>query len=603
MRWFQIYRLEMSTGRRLPTAGIRAKLFLASLALTAVSVAATDAFVTSRVDSELTQRIRADLLVRLALAEREVSAAQLPMERIPEWKALVDDLGQRSQARVTVIRRDGLVLADSDVTWAGLAQTENHATRPEVVEALATGTGSHQRVSATVQRRMMYVAMPMKRDGDVVGIARLAVPLVEVDAAIARLGRAVSLASTVGLGFAVVLAMMVAHAMSRRVRRLTDVARKMADGDLERRAEVRGADELAALGAALNQLVSRQATTLSQLRSERDVVGHVLEAMREGVLVLDDQGRLALVNPALRDMLLLGSDTVGKTPLEATRNADLVRALTEAASGEGVAELAVGGLKPRRLLVNAGPLPGEEGGLVAVFVDVTEMRQLETMRRDFAANVSHELRTPLAAVAAATETLQGGALNDPRSAREFVGMIERNVLRLQRLLEDVLELSRIEAREFRLDLESLELVPEAARVLGLFEHRVVKKRIRVVTELPKDLGRVVADRRALEHILSNLIDNAVKYCQDGASITLRAAPEGPVVRISVIDTGPGIERKHLPRLFERFYRVDPGRSRDVGGTGLGLSIVKHLAEAMGGGVSVESSVGVGTTFTVTLPRA
>jgi two-component system phosphate regulon sensor histidine kinase PhoR len=593
----------MSTGRRLPTAGIRAKLFLASLALTAVSVAATDAFVTRRMDSELTQRIRADLLVRLALAEREVSAAHLPMERVPEWKALVDDLGQRSQARVTVIRRDGLVLADSDVTWAGLAQTENHATRPEVVEALATGTGAHQRVSATVQRRMMYVAMPMKRDGDVVGIARLAVPLVEVDAAIARLGRAVSLASTVGLAFAVVLAMMVAHAMSRRVRRLTEVARKMADGDLERRAEVRGNDELAALGAALNQLVSHQATTLSQLRSERDVVGHVLEAMREGVLVLDAQGRLALVNPALRDMLLLGSDTVGKTPLEATRNADLVRALTEAASGAGVAELVVGGLKPRRLLVNAGPLPGEEGGLVAVFVDVTEMRQLETMRRDFAANVSHELRTPLAAVAAATETLQGGALNDPRSAREFVGMIERNVLRLQRLLEDVLELSRIEAREFRLDLESLELEPEATRVLGLFEHRVVKKRIRVVTELPKDLGRVVADRRALEHILSNLIDNAVKYCQDGASITLRAAPEGPVVRISVIDTGPGIERKHLPRLFERFYRVDPGRSRDVGGTGLGLSIVKHLAEAMGGGVSVESSVGSGTTFTVTLPRA
>jgi two-component system phosphate regulon sensor histidine kinase PhoR len=592
----------MSTGR-LPTAGIRAKLFLASLALTAVSVAATDAFVTRRVDTELTAGIRDDLLVRLALVEREASAARLAMERIPEWKALVDDLGERSHARVTIIRRDGLVLADSDVTWAGLAQTENHGTRPEVLEALAHGSGSSQRVSATVQRRMMYVAVPMKREGEVVGTARLAVPLVEVDAAIARLGRAVSLASTVGLGVAVVLAMMVAHAMSRRVRRLTEVARRMADGDLERRAEVRGSDELAALGAALNQLVSHQATTLAQLRSERDVVGHVLEAMREGVLVLDRQGRLALVNPALRDMLLLGSDTIGKTPLEATRNADLVRALNEAASGEGVAELAVGGLKPRRLLVNAGPLPGEEGSLVAVFVDVTEMRQLETMRRDFAANVSHELRTPLAAVAAATETLQGGALNDPRSAREFVGMIERNVLRLQRLLEDVLELSRIEAREFRLDLESLELEPEAARVLGLFEHRVVKKRIRVKTEMPRDLGRVRADRRALEHILSNLIDNAVKYCQDGASITLRAVPEGPLARISVIDTGPGIERKHLPRLFERFYRVDPGRSRDVGGTGLGLSIVKHLAEAMGGGVSVESSVGVGTTFTVTLPRS
>src|SRR4051812_13212750 len=209
--------------------------------------------------------------------------------------------------------------------------------------------------------------------------------------------------------------------------------------------------------------------------------------MREGELVLDRQGRLALVNPALRDMLLLGSDMVGKTPLEATRNADLVRALSEAASGEQVAELVVGGLKPRRLLVNAGPLPGAEGGLAAVFVDGPAVRQLETIIRGFPAYSSHRLRTPLAAVAAATETLQGGALNDPHSAKEFVGMIERNVLRLQRLLEDVLELSRIEAREFRLDLESLELEPEANRVLGLFEHRVVRKRIRVTTEIPRDL--------------------------------------------------------------------------------------------------------------------
>src|SRR5688572_26853974 len=516
----------MSTGRRFPAAGIRAKLFLASLALTGVSVAATDAFVTRRVDEELTRRIRADLLIRLALGEREASAAQLPLERSPRWKGLADELSERSHARVTLVRRDGLVLADSGVSYALLEKTENHATRPEVVEALAHGSGASQRQSATVQLRMMYVALPMKRDGQIVGVARLAVPLIEVDAAISRLGRAVSLASTGGLAFAVVLAMMVAHAMSRRVRRLTHVARRMAEGDLERRAEVQGSDELAALGMALNQLVASQSTTLAQLRSERDVVGHVLEAMREGVLVLDAHGRLALVNPALRDMLLLGSDNLGKTPLEATRNADLVRALNEAASGDAVAELAVGGLRPRRLLVNAGPLPGEEGGLVAVFVDVTEMRRLETMRRDFAANVSHELRTPLAAVAAATETLQGGALADARSAREFLGMIERNVQRLQRLLEDVLELSRVESREFRLELEPIELEIEAARVLGLFEHRASQKRIRLSTDIPKGLGRVVADRRALEHVLSNLIDNAVKYCPEGTSITVKAAPDG-----------------------------------------------------------------------------
>jgi two-component system, OmpR family, phosphate regulon sensor histidine kinase PhoR len=393
--------------------------------------------------------------------------------------------------------------------------------------------------------------------------------------------------------------------MSRRVRRVTEVARRMAEGDLEQQAPARGSDELAALGRALNQLVSNLARTLSQLRSQRDVVARVLESMREGVLVLDAHRKVALVNQALRDMLLLGSDTVGQTALDATKNAELARTLEEVAIvRDSVAtELEVGGLKPRRLLVNAGPLGGEAGGLVAVFVDVTEMRRLETMRRDFVANVSHELRTPLAAVVAATETLQGGALNNPGSAAQFVGMIERNVQRLQRLVEDVLELSKIESRELKLKLEPMELAPVANQIIGNFEHQAARKRIRLAVVVADHAGRIVADRSALEHVLSNLVDNAVKYCGEGATVTIRAAPAGSSARISVVDTGPGIDAKHLPRLFERFYRVDPGRARDVGGTGLGLSIVKHLVEAMGGTVAVESRIGEGTTFIVTLKRA
>jgi two-component system phosphate regulon sensor histidine kinase PhoR len=218
------------------------------------------------------------------------------------------------------------------------------------------------------------------------------------------------------------------------------------------------------------------------------------------------------------------------------------------------------------------------------------------------ANVSHELRTPLAAVMAATETLQGGALDNPESAREFMRIIERNVQRLQRLLEDVLELSRIEARELRLALEPLDPGPAAQTVLAMFAHQAERKHISLRVDVPANLGRVVADRSAFEHVLSNLIDNAVKYCPTGAAVTVRAVPEPSMVRISVVDTGPGIDRKHLARLFERFYRVDPGRTREVGGTGLGLSIVKHLVEAMGGSVSVDSDLGRGAVFTFTLPR-
>jgi two-component system phosphate regulon sensor histidine kinase PhoR len=417
------------------------------------------------------------------------------------------------------------------------------------------------------------------------------------------LRRSVSFAATLALGLAVVLAMMAAQVLSGRVRHLTEAARRMAEGDLTGRAPVQGSDELAALGRALNRLVENLAGTMAQLRSERDVVGRVFESMREGVMVIDARGRVAMINPALRDMLFLRSDVVGKPPLEATGNLELARALEEAVTPEGISTgIDVEGLKPRRLLMTAGPLPGEGGGLAAVFVDVTEMKRLETMRRDFVANVSHELRTPLAAVLAATETLQGGALDNPESAREFLRIIERNVQRLQRLLEDVLELSRIEARELRLAVEPLDPGPAAQTVLGMFVHQAERKRISLRVDLPPTLGRVAADRSAFEHILSNLVDNAVKYCPEGATVTVRAVPEASMVRITVADTGPGIDRKHLPRLFERFYRVDSGRSREVGGTGLGLSIVKHLVEAMGGSVSVESDLGKGAVFMFTLPR-
>jgi two-component system phosphate regulon sensor histidine kinase PhoR len=591
--------------RLIRSAGIRAKLFLASLALMAASVSVTDAVVTRRLSAEVIGRFRAELLVRLALVTAEATATPLPLEPTPAWDAVADGLGARAQGRVTIMRSDGLVLGDSDVAIADLAKVENHAHRPEMVEALKGNRGSNERMSATVQRRLMYVALPMVRNGAVVGVARLAVPLTAVDEWIGHLRRTVTVASTLALGLAVLLAMGAAHAMSRRARRLTEVASRMAEGDLTLQAPERGTDELAALGRALNQLVTSLARTLDQLRSQRDVVGRVLESMREGVLVLDGKRRVALVNPALREMLLLGSDILGQTALEATKNAELARTLEDvAARREAVAsELEVGGLKPRRLLVNAGPLGGEGGGLVAVFVDVTEMRRLETMRRDFVANVSHELRTPLAAVVAATETLQGGALANATSAQQFLGMIERNVQRLQSLVEDVLELSKIESRELRLSLEPIDLLPVATHVVGLFEHRAARKRMHLSVAVAEDAGRVVADRSALEHILSNLVDNAVKYCPDGTTVAVRAVPAGPSVRVSVADTGPGIEAKHLPRLFERFYRVDPGRARDVGGTGLGLSIVKHLGEAMGGSVSVGSTVGEGTVFTVTLKRA
>jgi two-component system phosphate regulon sensor histidine kinase PhoR len=266
-------------------------------------------------------------------------------------------------------------------------------------------------------------------------------------------------------------------------------------------------------------------------------------------------------------------------------------------------------------MVHATPLTGEPRGLVAVFVDVTEIRRLESMRKDFVANVSHELRTPITAVRSAAETARRTIEKDPEAALRFVDMIERNAHRLQELVEDLLELSRIESKQVRLHTEPVDVVPVGEQVLAVFREAVDRRRLKATIVPPASPSLAHGDRRAIEQVLTNLIENAVKYCPDGARVTIRihevrsAEAKGGqgdvqtrgVIRVAVEDTGPGIDAKHLPRLFERFYRADKGRSRDMGGTGLGLSIVKHLVEAMDGKVGVESTPGKGTIFWFTLP--
>jgi two-component system phosphate regulon sensor histidine kinase PhoR len=335
---------------------------------------------------------------------------------------------------------------------------------------------------------------------------------------------------------------------------------------------------------------------LALLRTERDRAAGIVAAMQEGLMVLDADGRIESLNPALCEMLLLDESAVGKRPLEVVRHA----ALHELIAGGGSAEIDVAGVKPRRLLARASRLGG--GGTLVVFFDVTELRRLESLRRDFVANVSHELRTPVTAVRSAAETLRGALARDPAGAARFVDIIERNAERMQELVEDLLELSRIESRQYQLRPEELDAAALLERAVEALRERAEKKGIVVRVEAA-GAGTLRADRRAMDRVLANLLDNAIKYCNPGATVRVTAGAGGESVALAIADDGPGIEAVHLPRLFERFYRVDGGRARDRGGTGLGLSIVKHLVEAMGGKVGVTSAPGRGSTFTVTLPRA
>jgi two-component system phosphate regulon sensor histidine kinase PhoR len=590
---------------------IRAKLFVVSLGLIAISMIAAEVYLRPAIETTLTDRIRDDLLVRLALVEEAARGAQ---DMSPAtWDALADDLGPRTQARVTFIATDGRVLGDSQVALADLAGLENHRERPEVAEALAQHPGSSMRWSAPVHDRLLYAAVPLALPDGSRGAARLAVPLADVDAALHHLNRLFLVAMAVAFVVATIMSSVAAQILSSALRRMTDAARRMSSGDLQARTRVTGRDEIAELGRALDHLAGGLSKTLTELRGERDLLGRILQSMREGVLVLDGDRRILLVNPALRNTLLLGPSVEGKAPLELVRNADLQEILERAfTADEPVSgEIEMGGLARRRLLVHATPLPAAEGqvrgqgaGLLAVFVDVTEIRRLETLRKDFVANVSHELRTPVTAVRSAVETLRHTLERDQAASLRFVDMIDRNAQRLGTLVEDLLDLSRIESHEYRPDLELLDVRPVAEQVVGLLRAKLDEKRQPVVVEVPATGFRVRADRKAVEQVLTNLIDNAVKYCPIGSSITVRArATDDGLARVEVADTGPGIEPRHQSRLFERFYRVDGGRSRDMGGTGLGLSIVKHLVEAMNGHVGVESIPGHGSSFWFTLPFA
>jgi two-component system, OmpR family, phosphate regulon sensor histidine kinase PhoR len=363
----------------------------------------------------------------------------------------------------------------------------------------------------------------------------------------------------------------------------------------------RALEGAAAAGGAREQLAQAERDAAAY---EERVLAAALEGIADGVWITDATGAVVRHNAALRRLLDPGQEVVGKRPLFLVRKGELHEAVLRACGGgaPSVVQVVMEGPRPRVLEVQVAPLGGGLTGSAAVFRDVTELKRLERVRQDFVANVSHELRTPIAAILGYAETLQSGALSDPVHGPQMVDIIHRQSERLSELVTDLLELSRLDAGERPLSVGTVALAEVVARAAEAVEPRATAKHIRISREIaPGLLAR--ADAKALEQVLLNLLDNAVKYTSEGGSVDLNARVENSRVELSVRDSGLGIEAKHLPRLFERFYRVDRGRSRDMGGTGLGLSIVRHLVSAMDGDVRVQSQLGVGSTFTIVLAAA
>ena len=596
--------------------GIRGKLFLLSAALVLLATSFVYFFARREIEGRTLADVQRNLRTQAALMAGRATQtlANLPHDETltadglrETWQPLVLELSQQANCRVTIIRRDGVVVGDSDLSIDELEHVENHAGRPEVRQGLAHGFGSARRHSTTISRDFLYTAASFPPAGAAAyGVIRASVELSQIEAAIGTLRRGLTINAVLALCIALLVSMLAAQFASHAARKLTVAARRLATGDLTTRMPIMGTDEFGELGRALDHLTRSLQVSLNDLRTERDRLDALLSRMHEGVLMLDASGRVVLINPALQEMLLL-RDAIGKTPIEVIRHSELKLLLDEVLSS-GVAaarEIEVAGLMHRKLLVRAAPLGTDYGGAFAVFVDVTEMRRLETLRRDFIANVSHELRTPVTAIRSAGETIRDVAINDAKALPRFVDIIVRNAERLGSLLNDILELSRIESRALRLVIEPVDMGSLLNQVAELFRERAERKGLVLQVVAPADPVYAFGDRRALENVVGNLIDNSVKYCGSGASIraSVGEADQPGQLRICVEDTGPGIDAVHLPRLFERFYRVDTGRSRDLGGTGLGLSIVKHLVESLGCEIQVESSPGVGSRFFFNLPRA
>jgi two-component system phosphate regulon sensor histidine kinase PhoR len=579
---------------------VRLRLAAALVSLVLV-VAIVFGFVAHRGIAERARIRLSDTLESNArLAAELLGPAPFEAAHRSETLARVGSIGRATGMRVTLIDASGAVVADSEVSPDRLAGVENHAHRPEVAAALAGRVGHDERRSGTVGRTFLYLALPHAG-----GALRLAADAGRVAAEVSALSRALVVAGAVGLALAAALSAGFATLLTRRVRELQGVVKAIAAGDLGQRLPWRSGDELGAIASAIDDMAEQLRRRLAQAGDEQARLRAVLQGMVEGVLVLDRAGRVILANPRLRELFGVWGVVEGRPALEVIRRVDIETALAEAArTAEPVLrELHLGAGGGRHLEMHAVRFPSEGAllGTVAVFHDVTEIHRLEGIRRDFVANVSHELRTPLTAIRGFAETLRGSEV-PPEQRRQYLDVILRHADRLTALIEDLLELSRIEGGTRSLALEPVDAAALVRDLLRDLKPRLDAGRLHAdVRTGPSPCA--LSDRRALEQVLLNLLDNAIKYSEPGGRIEVAVSAAPPWVRIDVADTGIGIPEADQARIFERFYRVEKARSRDLGGTGLGLAIVKHLVQAQNGEVFVTSREGQGSTFTVRLPAA
>ena len=582
------------------------KLTASYLVVITVVFAAGMIYLHFGLSAQLMEQAGENLARNARLARRQLISSPSPEAQGYRMDELADEIGRALGVQVTVISASGRLLADSGLAPDSSEREESRADRPEVIAARKKGIGSSVRRSPRGEGDLLYLALPINAGPLSGGVIRLAMSLREIEETIGKM-RGLLL---VTCAFAFLLAVAVSFGAGVIVRRGFDevynAVEQIARGDFSHRIASRRRDELGELARTMDRLASEVEAHLDELRNERDRLEAILEGMNEGVMVTNASGDILLVNSAFRDFFpsLPEFEDGTPIPLEAVRSTEVqeaVRGMLSRSASRMEREVEV--LPARTLTLHAKRERAEkESNLVLVFHDITEVKRLAGIRREFTANVSHELRTPLTAIQWASQTLEVTAHSDPEATRRFASTINRHARRLSALVEDLLELGRIESKEEHVRPEEVSIRSAMDSVAHTLAPVVEKKGVHLDMEVPEEADHVWADPAALERILINLAENGVNYSSEGSRISVSGAlREDGFVEVSVADQGEGIPPEHLSRIFERFYRVDSARSRENGGTGLGLSIVKHLVQEMGGDVWVESAPGRGSTFRFTIP--
>ncbi len=584
--------------------GFRRKLVLSYIFLIALITGGFYLYFNYSLQQEMIEESRANLASQTQLARLLVMSDK----RIISPQQLAASIGSTIKARVTIIAPGGTVIGDSDVGQARLAQLENHLQRPEVQEALRNGSGSAIRYSETVRTSTLYSAATYG-GSSVDGIIRLAMPLEYLASTRHTLYNLVGGAALLTFVIALLLSYVLSNVTSKPLRDMADAASRIGHGDSKARIPVESSDEIGMLATVLNDMSERIESQVHRLSTEKQRLDTILRSMGEGVMVTAPDGVITLVNPAFRTLFSISGVVEGKLLVEISRHPDLLEAFNDLGKRdihELVREIYIQS-SDTTLLTHWVPLyvDGARQGIVAVFHDISDLKNAEHTRRDFVANVSHELRTPVTIIKGYAETLLDDTLkSDPIRAVRFVEIISSHSDRLTNLINDILTLSSLESKEAQLELNPLDVSGTIAKACMLLQDRAEQKSISIINEtVSAAVPRVIADQGRLEQVVINLLENAIKYTPDGGTVRLHAENDGECVKVSVSDTGIGIPFKDLPRIFERFYRVDEARTREQGGTGLGLAIVKHIVQLHGGNVSVTSDSGKGSVFSFTLKKA